>query len=61
MNYYLNLNTGEVHTATCIYCNKTNFKLLGTFSNSTEAVNYARRITIKADGCAHCCPSSHTK
>lgn len=77
MKYYLNRNKQsvssggnyEIHKETCpYYYNYTdgnNFIYLGIFYSERSAYDAACRMfpnnTHEIDGCAHCCPSIHTK
>ncbi|WP_195483414.1 hypothetical protein [Fusobacterium varium] len=65
MTFYINTATHEVHKSSCEYANPSkypNIVRLGDFSYPSDAVSYARRTGYSnADGCAYCCPQSHTK
>ena len=66
-HYYVNDNdqpTGEheVHASWCRYVEEMASKTyLGIFSSSDEAVQKAKTIYYNSDGCANCCPLSHTR
>ena len=67
MMFYVNKNaqvTGEheVHRFTCSWLpDPENRIYLGDFATSQEAVWAARRYYNCVDGCAFCCPESHTR
>lgn len=67
MQFYVNKNaqpTGEheVHRATCSFLpDASNRIYLGDFATSQEAVQEARKYYNCVDGCARCCPESHTR
>ena len=51
----------EVHAETCINPpNEANRHYLGSFSNCKEAVEKAREIYDRVNGCFHCCNECHT-
>lgn len=63
--YYVNLNAddngyNEVHKSDCYWLSIASDKqYLGSFSNGVEAVNFAKRLGFKADGCYFCCKEAH--
>lgn len=67
MRFYVNKNeqpTGEheVHRADCAWLpDVANRVYLGDFYSSQAAVREARKYYTCVDGCAHCCPESHTR
>ncbi len=62
MVFYINQLTHEVHKSTCSYVGYPNVIHLGIFDYPSEAVLYALKNGYSnADGCAYCCPQSHTK
>jgi len=66
MRFYVNKNAQsngdhEVHRATCSWLPAVENRLyLGDFLTSQEAVREAREYYNHVDGCAYCCPESHT-
>jgi len=66
MRFYVNKNAQqngdhEVHRATCSWLPDAENRLyLGDFVTSQEAVREARKYYNRVDGCAYCCPGSHT-
>lgn len=66
MRFYVNKNAQpngdhEVHRATCSWLpDVENRQYLGEFSTSQEAVRAAKKHYNHVDGCAYCCPESHT-
>lgn len=67
MRYYVNkvaqvTGEHEVHRATCSWLPNTENRLyLGEFATSYEAIREARKYYLNVDGCAFCCPESHTR
>lgn len=67
MKFYVNKNaqpTGEheVHRYNCAWLPDVENRLyLGDFSTSQAAIKEARNYYSCVDGCAHCCPESHTR
>jgi len=65
--YYVNDNDQpsgehEVHAEWCKYVPQIYSKTyLGVFADSHAAVRQARTVYVNVDGCANCCPLSHTK
>lgn len=52
----------EVHQATCGWIpDVENRVYLGEFLTSKQAVVEAKKYYTYVDGCAHCCPESHTR
>lgn len=66
MRFYVNKNAQpngdhEVHRATCSWLPDVENRLyLGEFLTSQEAVRAAKKYYNHTDGCAYCCPESHT-
>lgn len=66
MRFYVNTNAQlngdhEVHRATCTWLPDIENRLyLGEFSTSREAIREAKKYYNRVDGCAYCCPESHT-
>lgn len=65
MTFYVNSFSHEVHKSTCEYANPAkypNIKYLGEYDYPFQAVAAAKeKGFLNADGCAYCCPGSHTK
>lgn len=67
MRFYVNKNaqyTGEheVHCATCSWLPDVENRLyLGDFATSGQAIREAKKYYTYVDGCAFCCPESHTR
>ncbi|WP_417842138.1 hypothetical protein [Terasakiella sp.] len=65
--YYMNIDPQknadyQVHKAGCIFAPPPeNIQNLGEFSDSQSAVDAARMIEHKADGCVFCMPTCHTQ
>lgn len=65
--YYVNKQaqtTGEheVHTSTCNYLpSEQNRTYLGEFTTCQEAVQAAKKIYTKVDGCFWCARACHTR
>jgi hypothetical protein len=66
MRFYANKNAQsngdhEVHRLTCNWLPDAENRLyLGDFLTSQDAVREAKQYYDRADGCAYCCPESHT-
>lgn len=66
-HYYVNTNaqpTGEheVHEDGCPWLAYVSFKkYLGFFTDCEGAVQQARKLGYKADGCYHCCKPCHKR
>lgn len=66
MRYYVNKNAQsngdhEVHEANCSWLPTAENRLdLGDFTSSHQAVKEAKRYYPQSNGCAYCCPESHT-
>lgn len=64
--YYVNRNAQsngdhEVHIETCSFISSMDNKEdLGSFYSCQSAVQEAQRRGYNANGCATCCPKSHT-
>lgn len=64
--YYVNMNAQangdhEVHKDGCIYMpNLSNRKYLGDFTSCGPAVQAAKRIYSKSNGCYYCSNRCHT-
>ena len=64
--YYVNKNAQtngdhEVHKSDCIYVPAPENRLyLGDFPTCHGAVQKAKEVYPKADGCKHCSPACHT-
>ena len=67
MKFYVNKNaqsTGEheIHRETCSWLPDVEKRIyLGDFDNSQQAVVEAGKHYTSVDGCAYCCPESHTR
>lgn len=62
MTFYINIVTHEVHKHFCEFTKYPNITYLGEYNYPYEAVAAAKQKGYyKADGCAYCCPQSHTK
>lgn len=65
MKYYVNMNAQynwdhEVHTEDCEWLPAVENRIyLWEFISCKYAVQEAKSIYQKADGCAHCCPTCH--
>lgn len=67
-DFYLNKNEQpngdhEVHRSNCYWLpSLINREYLGRFTSSFTAILQARatHVTWRINGCAHCCPESHT-
>ncbi len=67
-DFYLNKNKQangdhEVHRSTCYWLPADiNREYLGRFTSSFAAILQARAVhgAWRINGCAHCCPESHT-
>ena len=65
--YYANNNpqndgTHEVHNEDCVYLKDiVDKKYLGELNNCKDAVNKAKQIYKKVDGCKVCSPECHTR
>lgn len=65
--YYVNINeqsTGEheVHQDGCKHLPEyENRKILGSFSNCSEALKEAKKHYSNVDGCFYCCTECHKK
>lgn len=63
--YYLNIvaeknGDNEIHTEFCLYLPVIiNAKYIGDFSESKKAIDEALKNYPNANGCKHCCSSSH--
>ncbi len=52
----------EVHKSTCTYLPAPiHRRTLGRFATDRAALEAARRIYPRADGCAFCCPAIHSR
>lgn len=62
MKFYINTVTHEVHKDTCTRRPSVNEAYLGEFTYPSQAIIAAKHLGYSnADGCAYCCPQSHTK
>ena len=62
MRFYINTVTHEVHKSSCDRRPTVNESYLGIFNFPSQAVAHAKSCGyVNADGCAYCCPGSHTK
>lgn len=60
--FYINTVTHEAHKEDCSWKPHVNCAYLGIFDYPYQAVADAKRKGYyNADGCAYCCPQSHTK
>lgn len=65
MKFYINRNAQlnwdhEVHTSNCEWLPTIENRIyLWDFISCKYAVQEAKKIYPKADGCAHCCPTCH--
>lgn len=66
MKYYVNINAQanwdhEVHNEYCRWLPTPENRIyLWIFESCKQAVQEAKKIYAKADGCAYCCPLCHT-
>ncbi len=62
MYFYINTVTHEIHKSSCNWRPTVNELFLGIFDYPYKAVSAALSLGYhNADGCAYCCPGSHTK